>query len=433
MVGVRLAVPICWGGSRADWRRGRDDRGGMTFWTVSSRRVVAVVAVVAGVLALVAVVSAQASEVGVRVSLPAPSGRHEIGTVALRLVDRSRPDPWVARPPYRELMVSVWYPALPGGGALARHMQPGAAEEFDAGGVHGIPPGRVDWAATRTHAREGAPVDLRDGRRPVVLYSPGSGDPRTWGTLLVEELASRGYVVVTIDHTYESPGVQFPDGSVRGNEPVLTAFALAQREGTVPALLEKLLRVRVADTAFVLDRLAALPGGLSRVVDPARVGMFGQSAGGITAAEGMYEDRRISAGIDLDGTLEFNQEPNGTNLMPVAMHGLDRPLLLMGRQGSDHVTEPSWRAFWSHSCGWHRDLTLRGSRHQTYTDLAAILPQAGLGQEIVEREIGTVDPMRAVAAQRAYVTSFFDRWLRGRDNHLLDGPSPRYPEVVFVP
>jgi hypothetical protein len=37
------------------------------------------------------------------------------------------------------------------------------------------------------------------------------------------------------------------------------------------------------------------------------------------------------------------------------------------------------------------------------------------------------------AAQRAYVTSFFDRWLRGRDDHLLDGPSPRYPDVVFVP
>lgn len=406
---------------------------GMTFSTVSSRRVFAVLAAVAVMSALVAAVPARASNPGVRVSLPAPSGRQEIGTVTLRLVDRSRPDPWVSWPRHRELMVSVWYPALPGGGALARHMQPGAAERFDAEGVHGIPPDRVDWAATRTHAREGAPVDLRGGRRPVVLYSPGAGDPRTWGTVLVEELASRGYVVVTIDHTYESPGVQFPDGSIQGNEPLLTEFARAQREGTVPALLEKVLRVRVADTAFVLDRLATLPSGLSRVVDLARVGMFGQSAGGITAAEGMYEDRRIKAGIDMDGTLEFNQVPNGTNLMPVAVHGLKRPFMLMGRDGSDHTTEPSWRAFWSHSGGWKRDLTLRGSQHQTYTDLAAILPQAGLGQEIVERQIGTIDPVRAVAAQRAYVTSFFDRWLRGHDDHLLDGPSPRYPDVVFVP
>jgi hypothetical protein len=198
-------------------------------------------------------------------------------------------------------------------------------------------------------------------------------------------------------------------------------------------LLERILRARVADTKFVLDRLATLPGGLSRVIDTSRVGMFGQSAGGITAAEGMYEDRRIRAGVDLDGTLEFNQVPNGTNLMPVAVHGLRRPFLLMGRDGSDHTTEPSWRAFWSHSTGWHRDLTVSGSRHQTYTDLAAVLPQAGVDQQVVEREIGTVDPARAVAAERAYVTSFFDRWLRGHDDHLLDGPSPRYPDVVFVP
>lgn len=53
-----------------------------------------------------------------------------------------------------------------------------------------------------------------------------------------------------------------------------------------------------------LEKLDALPNGLSRVVDTGRVGMFGQSAGGITAAQDMYEDQRIKAGIDLDGTLD---------------------------------------------------------------------------------------------------------------------------------
>ncbi|HEV7935231.1 MAG TPA: hypothetical protein VGP70_23330 [Actinomadura sp.] len=89
-------------------------------------------------------------------------------------------------------------------------------------------------------------------------------------------------------------------------------------------------------------------------------------------------------------------------------------------------------AFWSHSRGRHRDLTLRGSKHQTYTDLTAIMPQAGLPRNVVEDAIGTTEPVRAVVAVRAYVTSFFDRRLRHRDHHLLDGPSPRYPEVTFV-
>ncbi|MGW5738615.1 MULTISPECIES: alpha/beta hydrolase family protein [Streptomyces] len=373
---------------------------------------------------------------GMVAKLPAPTGPHRIGTVSTRLVDTSRRDPWVKSVPYRELMISVWYPAAgTSGGAgypLAAYMAPGAAERWNATAPHGIPEDAIDFAALRTHAREGAPADMSEGRRPVLLYASGANDPRTWGTSLVEELASRGYVVVTIDHTYEAPGVQFPDGSVKDDAPLRKAFADAQQSGTVPALLKKVLDVRVADSKFVTDRLGALPNGLSEVVDRRRVGMLGQSAGGIAAAETMYEDRRVKAGLNMDGTLEHNPEPNGTNLTPVARHGLTGPFLLMGREGSDRTTEPSWRAFWTHSTGWKRNLTLRGSMHQTYTDLSALLPQAGVGREVVEEHLGTVDPSRAIAAIRSYPTSFFDRWLRGDDDHLLDGPSGRHPDVEFA-
>ncbi len=373
---------------------------------------------------------------GAPAQLPAPTGPYEIGTVSARLVDRSRHDPWVPSRPYRELMVSVWYPAASGAasGAGERHpradyMAPGAAARWDATSPHGIPKGAVDFAATRTHAREGAPADTRGGRHPVLVYAAGSGDPRTWGTALVEELASRGYVVVTVDHTYENPGVQFPDGSVKDDGPLREALEEAQKNGTLTELLKKTLDVRVADSTFVLDSLGSLPHGLSKAVDPRRVGMVGQSAGGIAAAETMYEDRRVKAGVDLDGTLEFNPEPNGTNLMPVAEHGLDRPFLLMG---SDRPTEPSWRSFLSHSTGWQRNLTLKGSRHQSYTDLSVLLPRSGADRKVVEENIGTIDPARSVAAQRAYVASFFDRWLKGKDDGLLDGPSAAYPEVEFT-
>jgi hypothetical protein len=61
------------------------------------------------------------------------------------------------------------------------------------------------------------------------------------------------------------------------------------------------------------------------------------------------------------------------------------------------------------------------------------MPQTGLPRDVVQQQIGTADPIRAVAALRAHVGSFFDRWLRDRDDHLLDGPSPHYPEITFVP
>ncbi|QEU92056.1 alpha/beta hydrolase family protein [Streptomyces kanamyceticus] len=390
----------------------------------------------AALLPLPATASARAAtaagSAAVAAQLLAPTGPYAIGTVSARLVDRSRHDPWVPAQPYRELMVSVWYPAAPGSGgghARARYMTPGAAARWDAAAPHGIPKGALDFAATRTHAREGAPADTRGGRRPVLVYAAGAGDPRTWGTALVEEMASRGYVVVTVDHTYESPAVQFPDGSVKDFGPVMKAFEEAEKNHTVPELLKKTTDVRVADSTFLLDSLGSLPHGLSGVVDRRRVGMVGHSAGGIAAAQTMYEDRRVRAGVDLDGTLEFNPEPLGTNLMPVARHGLDRPFLLMG---SDRPTEPSWRAFLSHSTGWKRNLTLRGSQHQAYTDLSALLPQAGVDRQTVEKNIGTIDPRRAVTAQRAHVASFFDRWLKGKDDGLLAAPSGRYPEVEFT-
>jgi hypothetical protein len=53
-------------------------------------------------------------------------------------------------------------------------------------------------------------------------------------------------------------------------------------------------------------------------------------------------------------------------------------------------------------------------------------------QQLAHLDIGTIDPARAVPAEEAYLSAFFDRWLRGHDNHLLDGPSPRYPEFTFV-
>jgi predicted dienelactone hydrolase len=62
-----------------------------------------------------------------------------------------------------------------------------------------------------------------------------------------------------------------------------------------------------------------LSGGLRGALRLSRVGRFGHSLGGATAAQAMFEDRRIDAGINLDGT------PSG----PVVNAGLDRPFMLV--------------------------------------------------------------------------------------------------------
>ncbi|KJS55403.1 esterase [Streptomyces rubellomurinus subsp. indigoferus] len=380
-------------------------------------------------------------------ALPRPTGPYPVGTTAVHLTDRNRVDPW--KPDrQRELMISIWYPAArPVTGAdRAAYMVPAAAEHFDGDGNagvmnYGFAPGRTDWAAVRTHARVDASASP-GGRRPVVLYSPGLGDPRTWGTALVEDLASRGYVVVTVDHTWEASEVAFPNGELATS--VLPGMLGPDLD--VGALLRKSMATRVDDTRFVLDELEhlkhsrSLPTGLGAALDLDRIGMVGHSAGGFTALQAMHDDRRIAAAVDLDGQLHFpgRDGRTGTYLSGVAQDGLDRPFLLMGTRSDDsgsYHAQPGWDALWRHSTGWRADVTLDGSRHGSYTDAESLLPQlarqGAITPDQVRADTGDVDPGRAVLATRTYVASFLDRWLRGHDDHLLDGPSARFPEVVY--
>ncbi|WOP38611.1 hypothetical protein RKE32_34980 [Streptomyces sp. Li-HN-5-13] len=202
--------------------------------------------------------------------------------------------------------------------------------------------------------------------------------------------------------------------------------------------MQKTMAVRVADTRFLLDELpSALPADLRGALDLNRIGMFGQSAGGFTALHSMHDDPRIAAAADLDGVLAYVQDDSTPgNLSTVAADGLDRPFLLIGKDGNDSGTVPSWDSLWRHSHGWHRGLTLRGAEHATYTDAEALIPQMahrlGLPRRTVVENIGTITPRRAISAERACLPAFFDRWLRGQDDEgLLEGPSDRYPEVCF--
>lgn len=374
-----------------------------------------------------------------RLVLPEPTGPYPIGTTELHLVDKTRKDPWGSGSP-RELMASVWYPALPvGHGPRTPYAPPKAAVPLadELGSFIGLKPGQIDCAGTPTHARTGVPAL---GRHPVIIYSPGFGTSRLMGTNHVEDLVSRGYVVVTIDHTGEAP-VEFPGGRVAPQ--VVPGDAIQKATG-----------VRVADTRFVLDsldRLAsggnpdagrrALPRGLGRALDLRHTGMFGYSLGGFAAGETMLVDRRIDAGANLDGTMQYGL-PQG-ELSEVAKRGLDRPFLLFGGQGHSHrpqpgmpLNDPSWTSFWQHQRGWKLDLSIPEGTHGAFADYQFSLPGIarayGLPDELVTSLLGKVDPAGSVAAQRAYLGAYFDQFLKHRPQRLLREESPKYPEVEFV-
>ncbi|MDX3452168.1 hypothetical protein PV396_09485 [Streptomyces sp. ME02-8801-2C] len=77
-------------------------------------------------------------------------------------------------------------------------------------------------------------------------------------------------------------------------------------------------------------------------------------------------------------------------------------------------------------------MRLRGSEHASFTDAEALLPQLGLAPAPQTQNIGTIDPATAIRTNEAYVSAYFDHWLRGRSGRLLDGPADRYPAMQVV-
>jgi predicted dienelactone hydrolase len=360
-----------------------------------------------------------------RLVLPPPTGPYRLGTVSLDLIDPSRPDPWVPGIPFREMVVSIVYPAGEADGhPLELYFPDIVARAYEQ--EIGVP-APLNWPITHAHRR--APVLQREGGWPVVLYAPGLGDERNNTTAIVEDLVSYGYVVVTIDFVHDSGVVQLPDGSLA---------EAAVPEPTLPVTIKEVV-TRAEDVSFILDQLAVindggnpdheqrpLPRGLAGALDLHRTGMFGHSDGGSTTGHVMHVDPRVKAGVDMDGTL----------WTPEGVAGSGGALLLFGEQTLAPAEATSWDQFWPVQRGPKLQLSLLGSEHATFTDFAPLVPQAAIvlneSETWIEMLIGTINGMRAVTVERTYIRAWFDTYLCHHGSRLLAGPSPLFPEVQFV-
>ncbi|MFI9649147.1 alpha/beta hydrolase family protein [Streptomyces sp. NPDC052040] len=361
---------------------------------------------------------------GLQLKMPAPTGPYSVGMVGLHLVDKSRPDPYVPGSKSRELMVSLWYPATSTSGHYQAPWMPSlSGARFLA--TRGLSPQQVTLPTTAGHVL--APVNTKLGKLPVLLYSTGLHSDRAMGTGFAQDLASRGYLVVTVDHTHDANEVQFPGNRVEGN---------LMPAGTHSS---DTLKVRAADIKYVINQLdtlskggnpdaghATLPSGLTKSVDMSRIGMFGWSLGGAAVDTAMQLDSRIKAGANLDGQF-FGTAPS---------KDLNRPFMLFSSGTHNRNNDSSWRTLWSHLKGYRVDVQLHGAAHLSFSDNEWMVPQEagllGLSQYQLQQQFGTIDPARAVAVQRAYLAAFFDKELLHKQTSLLDGPSKSYPEISFV-
>lgn len=325
--------------------------------------------------------------------LPEPTGTQPVGTTSIYLKDTSRPDPWVAAVKARELMVSLWYPAKKPGARTAPYMTPKESELILKGeDIPGVPYDAL--SKTRTHAYTDARPAGRKGGLPLVVLSPGFTEPRSSLTGLAEDLASHGYVVAAIEHTYESLATTFPDGRV-----VTCVACDADKE---EGFGQKMMNGRAADVSFVLDELTGKrpQAKAAALIDPDRIVMAGHSAGGASALAAMAKDSRIKGGIDMDGTT-LAKLPEG---------GLARPFMFLGtqRMHSPGGKDVSWDRDWKLLTGWRRWLTVAGAEHASFADTGLLVEQLGLARN------PDLSGDRAMEITRDCVRAFVDLHLKGK-------------------
>jgi hypothetical protein len=374
----------------------------------------------------------------VAINLPEPTGPYPTGTTLVHLRDQNRVDPLDPQGRAREVMAQLWYPAKPAPDKqLAPYAPPG-----EVAGLHGtyaVPAGA--FTAT-TNSRLGAPV--RSGVHKVVFFHHGLCGTRSDATVVNEQLASLGFVVVALGNTHESTAVEFPGGRVEARSD--PAFCLTGRDPfSAPnqAILRRLLDVRVADVRFTLDQLdrinrganpsadgAPLPRGIARSMDTRRVGIFGHSFGGGTAAAVMREDRRFVAGVNLDGFV----------IGPVATEGLRKPFLVLGSSyhepGQAPDQDQSWTTFLPALSGWHRWFRLTDAGHYRFIDLGGSVRKWGLEAEIKPNNpeewrlvFGDIDDALSLEIVRVLVAAFFRQFLLHRPQRILDRPAECYPQI----
>ncbi len=177
----------------------------------------------------------------------APYGNYPIGVETRTITNPGQIDilnvTEDAQPEYdRPLTLEIWYPAAEGtvqGGTYSATIRDGQTEAILRGRAN----------------RDAEPAS--GGTFPLILLSHGYPGNRFLMSHLGENLASKGYVVVSIDHTDSTYSDQAAFGSTLYNRPL--------------------------DQAFVLDTMANLTGQLGDIIDGETVGLVGYSMGGYGA------------------------------------------------------------------------------------------------------------------------------------------------------
>ncbi|HEY0603176.1 MAG TPA: alpha/beta fold hydrolase [Herpetosiphonaceae bacterium] len=393
-------------------------------------------------------------------TLPTPTGRYAVGIQYVHLVDEKRADPFLdTSAQKRELMVKVYYPATNDDAkpfAPYFHGSRALIRLFTA--HYGLPAFVFDHLSlVRTHSKADLQISDAQPSYPVVLFSHGAGTTMEVQTSQSEDLASHGYIVVAIDHTYASVGTVFPDRIVSERE-ATTDFKAAD-----PA--EIITQIMADDARFVIDRLGDMNQGqlgamFQGKIDLQQIGAIGHSVGGAVAYNLALNEPGIKAAVDLDGIVFITPRGKPEAMAPLLMLANDQyhiqairerrslmskledlpaeeQAIMRAVYGSEEAYVEAYNPAQQHSIGLGEVLkasgnlfTIAGSDHMKFTDIGLFIGVRQLRELIGIR--GATDPATCLEITQAVTLAFFDQQLQGSAQDSLASLAERYPELQHV-
>jgi hypothetical protein len=159
-------------------------------------------------------------------------------------------------------------------------------------------------------------------------------------------------------------------------------------------------------------------------LDLDKIGAVGFSLGGATAAQLCLRDPRCKAGANFDGTFYEGNMLTQTLGVPFLFFCEDDTAQAESPPNDDRLpvfNHMGRNSYW---------VKLRSTVHGSFCDWDLVVDSSSLASVSGSPVSGQfLPPARVTQIVRAYLLSFFNKFLRGEDDHLLDGPSPAYPEV----
>ncbi len=372
--------------------------------------------------------------------LPTPTGKYSVGSQYIHLKTNQDEIITTDTGDKRELMIKVWYPAQLHNEDTEPYLNDGDRIGFAS--KHGLPKSTfnyLDYVKTHTFINP----SVVEGQFPVLIFSHGYHSKASGYYAIIEEIVSQGYIVLNINHTYESPGALFPDGEIKlynseydrkhNNQEMAEMIWNAMQNYNKSKTSEEqftasedLIRNYIAaeitnrwskDISMVIDELAKWNEStfLANHLDLSKIGVFGHSQGGSAAGMALLDDDRIKAGVSVDG-IQWGK------MIDTMMN---KPLMLVSSDWDSSHPDFNKHIFRNGSHSDFYNSKLSNSGHSSFMDIPLMINLSYL------TEAGSVNPTKGFKITTEILLQFFDMYLLDKPSNLLDLKT-KYPELELI-